>query len=83
MIVLVSVALYVFAYYDVNEAIERAHKEETSLLRQDRRTIRHLFDQVTRAFMTALDERDAYSKGRSVRVADYARMIAEESGLSK
>ncbi len=83
VIVLVSVALYVFAYYDVNEAIERAHKEETSLLRQDRRTIRHLFDQVTRAFMTALDERDAYSKGRSVRVADYARMIAEESGLSK
>ena len=83
VIVLVSVALYVFAYFDINEAIEKAHKEETSHLRQDRRAIRHIFDQMARAFMTALDDRDAYSKGRSVRVADYARMIAEESGLDK
>ena len=83
VIVLVSVIMYVFAYFDINNAIEKAHKDETSHLRQDRRAIRHLYDQTVRAFMTALDDRDAYSKGRSVRVADYARMLAEESGLSK
>ncbi len=82
-IVLVSVFLYVFAYFDINDTIERAHRQETEHLKQERRSMKHLFEQTITAFASAVDSRDIYSKGRSKRVADYAKRLAEYEGLDK
>lgn len=82
-IVLVSVCMYVFAYYDVNDKIEKEHLLETENLKQDRKNMQNMVRQLITAFAGALDERGAYSRGRSVRVADYAKRLAEEDGLSK
>ena len=82
-IVLVSVCMYVFAYHDVNDKIEKAHLSETAHLKRDTKALRHLFEETVTAFTSALDDRDAYSKGRSGRVASYAKRLAEEGGLSK
>ncbi len=83
VIVIVSVSLYIFAYFDINEKVELAHKKETEHLEEDRRSIKRLFDQMATAFVDALDERETYTKGHSKRVAKYAREIARNSGMDE
>ena len=45
-------------------------------------TLEHTFTTTIEAFVTALEEKDRYTAGHSERVAEYARVTAEELGLS-
>ena len=81
--VVVSILLYIFTYLDVNEEVVRVHKLEMKNLIEERKTMKHLFDQTARAFMHALDSRDEYTVGRSEKLADISRMIAKESGFDE
>jgi HD-GYP domain-containing protein (c-di-GMP phosphodiesterase class II) len=78
--VLVSVFLYVFAYIDINETIERAHEVEMNNLKEEQRSARRLFDEITTSFVAAIDAKDSFNQGHSKRVAKYAERIAREAG---
>ncbi len=83
VIVIVAMFLYIFAYLDINEEVEKAHRIEIEGLEDEKKTIRRLFDQTVRSFMNALDGRYVHTQGHSQRVADYARRIAELDGKSE
>lgn len=81
-IVLVSISLYIFCYLDINDAAERSHAAEVGSLRNERQSMKRLFDQTVTAFAAAAEKRDAYSEGHSVRVALLAQKLAEHGGKS-
>ncbi|MBO7386922.1 MAG: HD domain-containing protein [Lachnospiraceae bacterium] len=83
MMVLVAVFMYVFAYIDINEAIEKAHANEIEELLAGRENAKELFDRTTGAFMAAIDAKNEYTRGHSKRVAEYARRIAVLSGKNE
>jgi len=72
--------LYIFAYLNINEEIERAHKTEIDFLRDEQKSIRRLFDQTVTSFVNAMDGRYIHLQGHSQRVAQFARKIAELDG---
>ncbi|MBQ7464104.1 MAG: HD domain-containing protein, partial [Lachnospiraceae bacterium] len=78
--VLVAITLYIFAYFDINDSVERAHRAEISGLDEERRNLRELFEETATALADATEDRDIYRKGRSVRVAKRAEMIAQKAG---
>lgn len=41
------------------------------------------YDSTVRAIVRAIDAKDAYTRGHSERVADYARLLAERTGMSE
>ncbi len=80
---LVSVGLYIFTYLDINEEVIRTHRSEMQTLEKERGSMKRLFEQTAVSFVQALDERDKYRSGHSLRVADLARKIAKHSGRSE
>ncbi len=81
--VFVSIFLYIFTYLDINAEINRAHEIEVEHLQQEQRSSKRLFDQTVTAFVTAIEKRDVLSEGHSVRVAEFARKIADIAGKTK
>jgi hypothetical protein len=81
--VLVSIALYVFTYLDINETVIRAHKMEMKSLQEEKKSMKRLFDQTATAFVTAIEKRDMVSGGHSAMVADYAKKIAQRCGKTQ
>ena len=81
--VLVSVCLYIFTYLDINAEVERAHEIEVGNLQKEQKSMKRLFDQTVTAFVNAVEMKDKYSEGHSVRVAEYARRIAKACGRSE
>ncbi|MCR5421023.1 MAG: HD domain-containing protein [Lachnospiraceae bacterium] len=82
-IVLVAVFLYIFAYLDINEAIDKARKVELEYLEDERKKIYRLFDQTVKAFVNAQDARNIVTQGHSSRVAEYSRMLATQAGKNE
>ncbi len=78
--VIVSISLYIFAYLDINDTVEQAHKVEKARFNEERKNMKKIFDQTATAFVTAIEKKDAFSKGHSLKVAEYAKRIAELSG---
>lgn len=80
--VAVSISLYISTYIDFNNAVERAHRLEIWNMKDEQRRMQKLFDQTATAFVSAVENRDDFMKGRAVRTATYAKRIAELSGKS-
>jgi response regulator RpfG family c-di-GMP phosphodiesterase len=80
--VLVSIFLYIFTYLDINDTVEHAHKIELEGLHEEQESMKRLFDQTATAFVTAIEKKDDFTEGHSLRVAEYAKRIAELSGKS-
>ncbi len=78
--VAVSVSLYIFTYIDINDTVQRAHEIEIQNMKGEQVRMQKLFDQTAMAFVMAVEKKDDYSKGKAVRVAEYARKIAEMAG---
>ena len=78
--VMVSVSLYIFTYLDVNASAEKAHETEVGDLQKEQMSMKRLFDQTVTAFVAAVEKRDKFSEGHSVRVAELARKIARTAG---
>ena len=81
--VLVSISLYVFTYLDINDTVERAHKIEMGQLQEESKNMKRMFGRMTTAFVTAVENKSIYSKGHSVRVASFARRLAELAGKNE
>ncbi len=78
--VVVSIGLYVFSYLDVNNTMQHAHEIELQTMQRVSKRLLRVFDQTANAFVTAVEKKDDFSAGKAVRVADYAKRIAELSG---
>ncbi|MBP5330285.1 MAG: HD domain-containing protein, partial [Lachnospiraceae bacterium] len=81
--VFVAVGVYVFAYLDINQKVERANRLEIEYLKDNQGRTLKMFDQTARAIVDALDARNAFDRGHSERVARYSRRIAEICGKSR
>ena len=79
-IVIVSIFLYLFTYIDINNTVEHAHQLEIESFREEQRIMKRVFDQTAKAFVKAVEKKDDFLKGQSVRVAECARRIAQLSG---
>ncbi|MBQ6442126.1 MAG: HD domain-containing protein [Lachnospiraceae bacterium] len=78
--VVVSIGLYVFSLLDINLTVQHAHEIEIQTMRGERKRMQRVFDQTAKAFVSAVEQRDDFSKGKAARVADYAKRIAALAG---
>ena len=78
--VAVTLTLYLFAYIDINNTVERVHEIEMQNAYDDRMKMQRLFSQTATAFVSAVEKKDDFVKGNSVKVAEYARKIAALAG---
>jgi len=63
--------------------IVKYQKEEVEQLKERERLSQRLFEQTVTALVTAIDAKDEYSHGHSLRVAEYAERIAWMMGKSE
>lgn len=82
MVVIVSLSTYIFAFLDINETVRHTHEKELSSLRDEQDSIMRLFDETVSAMISAVEKKDGFGEGHSVRVAKRARMIAKAAGKS-
>ncbi len=79
---LVTVLAIVFIYQR-NKRIEKYQQSELELLRNQHKATRRLFRQTATALVNAIDAKDTYSRGHSLRVAEYSMRIAEAYGMDE
>ena len=69
--------------YRRNKKIEDYRSIEISYLSKQQRFSQRLFEQTAKALVNAIDAKDAYSHGHSMRVAEYSAKIAREMRKSE
>lgn len=75
-----AVVLYILTIIDMNKIVAHAHQLEMDSLRQERKGMQKLFEQTISVVVGAIDAKDRYTRGHSVRVANYSKEIAKLSG---
>ena len=65
-----------------DKLIDEYQTEEVNQLKERQQIAQRLFEQTAAALVNAIDAKDAYSHGHSLRVAGYAERIAREMGKS-
>ena len=63
--------------------VDQYQEEKVEHLTKQKAQSERLFEQTALALVTAIDAKDEYSHGHSMRVAEYARRIAEEMGKNE
>lgn len=63
--------------------VDQFQEEKVEQLTKQKEQSERLFEQTALALVTAIDAKDVYSHGHSMRVAEYSRRIAEEMGKSE
>lgn len=66
-----------------DKRIDKYQKDELEQITERQQITQRLFEQTATALVTAIDAKDEYSHGHSIRVAEYSRRIAEEMGKSE
>ena len=82
-IMVASILIYIFAYLDMNEKASNANRIKIEHLEEKQRLSESLFEQTATALANAIDAKDEYTRGHSVRVAEYSKKIAERMGKSE
>ncbi|MBR4759390.1 MAG: HD domain-containing protein [Lachnospiraceae bacterium] len=78
--VAVSVSLYIFTYVDINDRVVHMHELQLSNAVQQKERMERLFEQTAGAFVSAVEKKDSFARGTSIRIAEYARRVAEYAG---
>ena len=68
--------------YQRNRKIEKFQDAEIDHLKEQQNLSQRLFEQTATALVNAIDAKDKYSHGHSMRVAEYSEKIAREMGKS-
>ena len=66
-----------------DKRIDNYQRDEIRHLTEQQKQSERLFEQTATALVTAIDAKDEYSHGHSIRVAEYSRRIAEQMGKSE
>ncbi|MCR5501590.1 MAG: HD domain-containing protein [Lachnospiraceae bacterium] len=82
-IVGLGIVLYIFAILEMNEKLEINQQREIRQINEKSLSLRRSVEQVITSFADTLDSRDRYTRGHSMRVAEYSRKIAQEMGLDE
>ncbi len=64
--------------YNRTSAIDKYQEKEVEVLKREQMTAQNLFEDTATALVNAIDAKDQYSRGHSLRVAEYSKLIAEE-----
>ena len=82
-IVGIGILLYVFAIFELNDKLEQAQKKKIEEVESINRSVVRSFEQISSAVAEALDARDKYTRGHSLRVAQYSKDIAKALGMDE
>ncbi len=77
------VLLYVFVLLDMNRTVENANRRELEILKEEQTNMRIMFEQTATALANAIDAKDVYTHGHSIRVAEYSKKIAADAHKSE
>ena len=72
--------IMIIMIYRRNRKIERFQTIEISYLKEQQQFSQRLFEQTAKALVNAIDAKDKYSHGHSMRVAEYSEKIARAMG---
>ena len=75
--------IYLFTMKEVNDRVDMEKRQELDAVEAERVKIMHGFNEAATAIADAVDARDEFTRGHSVRVARYSRILAERAGLSE
>ena len=81
--VVMVVLVYTLALIDMNERAHNASVATIANIRGEHATMKKLFEETAVALATGIDSGDNFSRGHSVRVAEYAKEIARLSGMDE
>lgn len=74
----------VFTFQLIDDVIEQQKKLEEALIYEiHANEMKELFVQTAQALVNSIDAKDKYTRGHSLRVAEYSRKIAEKAGKSE
>ena len=77
------VVLYLFAIFDMNKNVERARRLEIEYLENEKEKLMSFLNHTVLSLASAIDAKDVYTNGHSLRVAEYSKMIAARAGYSE
>lgn len=78
-----STILAVVIIYLRSKKVDEYRETEIEILKNQQMVSRRLFEQTATALVNAVDAKDPYSHGHSLRVAEYSAMIAKAYGMSE
>ena len=79
--VFIVIIFYTLTLNYLSEAADRARKHEVAFFREQQKKEFEMFEETTEALANAVDAKDKYTSGHSIRVAYYSRLIAKEAHL--
>jgi HD-GYP domain-containing protein (c-di-GMP phosphodiesterase class II) len=78
-----AMQFYMFTLVDLDRAAEKAIQMQIEFLQDEQKDIHTLFVQTAEALSGAIDAKDKYTHGHSLRVAEYSRKIAALAGMDE
>ena len=79
----ILVAATIVIIFRREKVIEKYRTAEMDVMKAKQKTAERLFEQTATALVNAIEAKDVYSRGHSMRVAEYSRRIARQLGKSE